>query len=122
MSKNLNVLRKVSLRSRLRALSRRGDQQAIDALRDFDAFYDHTMTIYRMNVTAEEESQTPIIDALQRFLEWLHESGLLEILLKLFFGVVMGGDVSQLATDPCCLITPDQLVVLVDACSKPATT
>jgi hypothetical protein len=86
---NLDLLRKVSLRSRVRMAARRGNSQASEALADFDNFYAHVSDFYKVHLAGADESQTPILDALMRFLEWLDESGLLDILLKLFLGAVM---------------------------------
>jgi hypothetical protein len=76
------------LRLRLRALARGGDNLAKEALRDLDAFYDHVMLFYHLEYAEELDSQTPIMDAIMRFLTWLEESGLLELLLKLFLGMM----------------------------------
>lgn len=83
----LDLSRTVVLRRRLISRRRNGCELSAQALENFSQFYDHTMQFYRLQVSEEQDSQTPILDAILRFLQFLDESGMLDLLLKLLFGL-----------------------------------
>jgi hypothetical protein len=86
---------------------------AKEALRDLDAFYDHVMLFYHLEYSEELDSQTPIMDAIMRFLEWLEESGLLELLLKLFLGMLVDADIMDVS-DAAAFIGSSRDTILAD--------
>jgi hypothetical protein len=92
MSNLLLRTRKFGLSARLRAVARRGGPNAAKAstaLSNFDRFFDFTMEHYYVVVPEPLDSQTPWLDAIREFFRWLDESGLLDLLLELFLGLLL---------------------------------
>lgn len=97
-------IQKLLVRNALSSLSRRHEvgsdlkNAAKDLLSDrslLDEYYGTLVGIYCTDVDPsaavgfDEESGTPILDSLIEFIKWMYESGFLELVLKLFFGMVL---------------------------------
>lgn len=100
-------IQKLLLRNALASFARRntGEPDLVRASKDlladrtlFDEYYGAIVGIYCTEVdpTAavgfDEESGTPILDKLIEFMKWMYESGFLELLLKLFFGITLSDE------------------------------
>lgn len=89
MNRLLTRNRKFGLSVRLRLAARRGSTEAAQALERLDEFFDFTMGHYHAVVPESVDSQTSWLDAIRDFFKWLDESGLLDLLLKLFLGALL---------------------------------
>jgi len=87
--------RKFGLRIRLRLLALRGSAEAKRALHQLDQFFDFVADQYLLVVPEALDSQTPWLDAIRDFFQWLDESGLLQLLLQLFFGIPFVADATE---------------------------
>lgn len=94
MSQRNRILQRIGLRNQLRKIAENTvelSQAAHEALSDFDEFYSLTVHAYvshqNIEVTQTDESGTPILDSVFGFFKWLWESGMLEWLLKIWFGI-----------------------------------
>ena len=119
-------VQKLLVRNALSSLSRRRDadaetqKAAKELLSDrvlFDEYYATIVGVYCTEVDPnaaigfDEESGTPILDKLIEFMKWAYESGFLELILKLFFGIVLSvEDVDGLDTEVSLFGVGDALV------------
>lgn len=89
MNKLLLRNRRFGLLVRIREAARRGSTDAAQAAQSFDQFFDFTLSQYHTVVPEAMDQQTPWLDAIRDFFRWLDESGWLEVLLKLFLGMLL---------------------------------
>lgn len=93
---NNGILQRLAVRRRLKLICNRStdtdlQSAAADALANFEDFYKLTMVIYVEQTGSEYKTAEDgiILDKLLEFFKFLVESGILEMLLKLFAGMGM---------------------------------